>query len=191
MENNTLDSKDEKQENSSEDNKASVITAEESDKTKEKAENEKNISEKKPAKEKKSQTKKTSKKKKKSKVNNSVFGGIIAVAIVMTVSIVIAVKGISIGMEYWGVGKSENSVSFNIPENSTNDKIADILKENGIIESKNLFKLALKISKPAALYPGDITLKPSMGYTAVIEKLATRRQSYKTVTVTIPEGGRR
>ena len=43
--------------------------------------------------------KKKKKKRKKSKVNNSVFGGIILVIVILTVSLVLAVGGISIGID--------------------------------------------------------------------------------------------
>lgn len=132
--------------------------------------------------------KKKKKSRSKSKVNTSIFGGIILITIILTVSLVIAVSGIKIGMEYWGIGKSDNEVSFNIPKGSTNDDIATLLKQNGIIESKQLFIFAIKLEKPNAIYPGDITLKASSGYSDIIATLATMRESYKTVTVTIKEG---
>ena len=71
--------------------------------------------------------KKKKKKRKKSKVNNSVFGGIILVIVILTVSLVLAVGGISIGMEYYGIGKTDEDIRFNIPAGSTNSEIADIL----------------------------------------------------------------
>ena len=58
---------------------------------------------------------KKKKKRKKSKVNNSVFGGIILVIVILTVSLVLAVGGISIGMEYYGIGKTDEDIRFNIP----------------------------------------------------------------------------
>ena len=48
--------------------------------------------------------------------------------------------------------------------------------------------LALKFEKPAAIYPGDITLQPSSGYSEIIEKLSQMRESYKTVSITFTEG---
>lgn len=47
--------------------------------------------------------------------------------------------------------------------------------------------LALKFEKPAAIYPGDITLQPSSGYSEIIEKLSQMRESYKTVSITFTE----
>ena len=116
---------------------------------------------------KKSSNNKSSKskgKKKKSRINNSIFGGIIIITVILTVSILLAAGGISVGMEYWGIGKSDNDISFNIPKGASNDDIADLLVENGIIKNKTLFKIALKLGNPEAIYPGDITLQPSQGY---------------------------
>ena len=67
-------------------------------------------------------SKKKKKKRKKSKVNNSVFGGIILVIVILTVSLVLAVGGISIGMEYYGIGKTDEDIRFNIPAGFSNFK---------------------------------------------------------------------
>lgn len=132
--------------------------------------------------------KKKNKGKKKSRFNGSIFGGIIIVTIILTVSMVLAVGGITIGMEYYGIGKTDNDISFNIPEGSTNDEIADLMVENGVIKNKKLFLLAIKIQKPATIYPGDITLQPSLGYSAIISRLSVMRESYDSVTITFTEG---
>ena len=121
-------------------------------------------------------------------MNNSVFGGIILVIVILTVSLVLAVGGISIGMEYYGIGKTDEDIRFNIPAGSTNSEIADILVNEGVIKNKKLFMLALKFEKPTAIYPGDITLQPSSGYSEIIEKLSQMRESYKTVSITFTEG---
>ncbi|WP_443713591.1 endolytic transglycosylase MltG [Ruminococcus sp.] len=136
----------------------------------------------------KSGKKKKKKRKKKGKVNNSLFGGVILVVVILTVSLVLAVGGISIGMEYYGIGKTDEDIRFNIPAGSTNSEIADILVNEGVIKNKKLFMLALKIEKPAAIYPGDITLQPSSGYSEIIENLSQMRESYKTVSITFTEG---
>ena len=123
-----------------------------------------------------------------SKFNGTIFGGIILTCIILTVSIVLAITGISVATEYYGIGKSDNDVIFKIPEGSTNEQIADLLYENGIIRNKTLFLIALKIEKPQTIFPGDITLQASMGYADVIEQLSTQRQKLETVNVTITEG---
>ena len=131
---------------------------------------------------------KKKKKKRKSKVNNSIFGALILVTIILTVSLVIAITGIKIGMEYLGVGKSEDDITFNIPENATPDDICDILISNNIIENRTLFKIAMKLQHSPTLFPGDVTLHPSMGYSTIIEELSKQRDIRKTTSITFQEG---
>ena len=132
--------------------------------------------------------KKNRKKKKGIAFNGSIFGGIILVTIILTVSMLLAVGGLTLGMELYGIGKSENTISFNIPEGSSNEEIADLLFENGIIKNKDLFLMAIKFMKPQTIYPGDITLQPSMPYSEIIEEMEKQRKRYETVTVTFYEG---
>ena len=148
----------------------------------------KQTAKKRPVQDKKVKKKKKKKRKNKKGFNNSIFGGLILVTIILTVSLVAAVGGISLGMEYLGIGKTENEVTFNIPKNATTDEIADILIDNKIIENKFLFKVAMRLKRPPVIYPGTITLHPSMGYAGVIDELAVQRETYETVTVTFPEG---
>lgn len=166
------------------------VIDDESEEVSEEPEEEESVEEKpKPPKPKnKGGKKKKKKRKKKGKVNNSLFGGVILVVVILTVSLVLAVGGISIGMEYYGIGKTDEDIRFNIPAGSTNSEIADILVNEGVIKNKKLFMLALKIEKPAAIYPGDITLQPSSGYSEIIENLSQMRESYKTVSITFTEG---
>lgn len=132
---------------------------------------------------------KKKKKKRKSRVNSSIFVALIVVCIVLTISFVIAVFGINLGMEYLGIGKKDVEITLNIPSGSNSNDIAKILKENGIIENETLFKLTLKLKNDGGnLKPGDITLKPVMGYDAIIEALCETRESYDQVTITFPEG---
>ena len=132
--------------------------------------------------------KKKRKKKKKVRFNGSIFGGIILVTVILTVSMVLAVSGIALGMEYYGIGKSDNMISFNIPEGADNEEIADLLLENDIIKNKRLFMFAIRWVSPDTIYPGDITLQPAMGYQKIIEEMETQRELYETVTITFTEG---
>lgn len=138
--------------------------------------------------EKKPNPNKKKKKKKKKRFNMSIITGITLTIVIVCASVVLATGAITLGMEYMGVNKPDNAVTFNIPQGSDNDKIADILIKNGIIKNKTLFKAALRITKTQNLYPGDITLSPNRSYPDIIESLSKVRESYKTVTITIPEG---
>ena len=125
---------------------------------------------------------------KESRINNSIFGAMILVTIILTVSLVVAIKGVSLGMEYIGVGKNEEEITFNIPENATTDDICDLLVYNDLISNKRLFKAILKLKHDPKLYPGDVTLHASMGYARIINELSSKRESYETVTITFKEG---
>lgn len=133
-------------------------------------------------------TKKRKKKKsKKPKVNNSIFGGLIIISLILTASIVLAYSGISLGMEYLGIGKNSNDITFNIPEGATSDEVIKLLQDNDIIKQPKLFSVVMKM-KNLDFYPGDITLKPSMSYSQIIDELAVNRETRETVSVTFPEG---
>ena len=132
--------------------------------------------------------KKTSKKKK-SKVNSSIFVALIVVSILLTVSFAIAIFGINMGMAYLGVGKKDVLISLNIPKGSNSSDVTELLYKNGLIDNKNLFKVTLKLKKAGgSIKPGDITLKPSMGYDSIIQELCKMRESYDQVTITFKEG---
>lgn len=127
--------------------------------------------------------------KKKGKINSSIFVALIVVCVVLTISFAVAIFGINLGMEYLGVGKKDVVITLNIPKGSDSTEITELLYKNGIIENKNLFKISLKIKKAgASLKPGDITLKPSMGYDMIISELCKMRESYDQVTITFREG---
>jgi len=128
------------------------------------------------------------KKKQQQSFNYTIFGGFFLAFGVVVVAFIVALSGISLGKEYLGIDKPENDITFNIPQGSTSADIADLLEENLIIENKLLFRLALKLNAPPTIYPGDITLQPSMGYSAVIQQLGTMRESYETATISFPEG---
>ena len=134
-----------------------------------------------------SSKKRKKKKAKKSRFNNSVFGGLIIISLILTVSIVIAYNGIRLGMEYLGIGKNSNEITFNVPEGATSDQVITLLQENDIIKEPKLFKLIMKF-KNLDFYPGDITLRPSMSYTQIIEALSVNRTNRETVEITFPEG---
>lgn len=165
-----------------------VHKAEKTDESKNKKKSEKSDITAKTDDNKKPKKKKRKRPRARTRFNGSIFGGLILVTIILTVSLILAVGGITMGMEYYGIGKSDNDISFNIPEGADNDQIADLLIENGIIKNKKLFLFALKIQKPKTLYPGDITLQPSLGYGDIIEEMQKQRESYQTVTLTFPEG---
>lgn len=132
---------------------------------------------------------KPKKKTKKKKVNSSIFSGIILTIIILTISTVIALTGITVGLEFLGIGKSTSTIKLNIEESYSIDDIADALYNKGIINSKFLFKLCVSVKNAEdKIVAGDIELQPSMSYNDKINELMTSRQSFETVDITFPEG---
>jgi len=67
--------------------------------------------------------------------------------------------------------------------------VTDLLKENGLIEYKPLFKIFPSIAHPSRkLTPGTYELNTDMDYNALVNSMSARSGSRKTVSVTIPEG---
>ncbi len=128
------------------------------------------------------------KKKKKLRFNVSIVTGLSIAIVIICASIVLSTGAITVGMEYLGINKSEQEVTFNIPEGSSNEDIAEILIKNNIIKNKKLFKVALRLNNDPVLYPGDISLSPSTSYADIIDKLSVMRESRETVELTFKEG---
>lgn len=128
-------------------------------------------------------------KNKKVKVNNSIFTGLIVTIIVLVVSVSLAFFGISIGLEYLGINKSDSVIKLNIKEGSNTNDIAQQLEDAGIIDNQFLFKVIVNLKNAgSSMKPGDIELKPSSSYADKIDALMQQRQSFKTVSVVFPEG---
>lgn len=69
--------------------------------------------------------------------------------------------------------------------------VADLLKENGLIEYKPLFKFFCSltgVNKKGKLVAGTYELNTNMDYNALLNSMSARSGSRSQVTVTIPEG---
>lgn len=128
-------------------------------------------------------------KKKRVKVNSSIFTGLIVTVVVLVISVSLAFFGISLGLEYLGVNKSDEVIKLSIKEGSNTDEIAQQLVDEEIIDNKFLFKVIVKLKKAGSkMKPGDIELKPSSSYADKIDALIEQRQSFETVSIVFPEG---
>ena len=128
-------------------------------------------------------------KKKSVEVNYSIFTGLIVTVIVLVVSISLAFFGISLGLEYLGVNKSDSVIKLNIKEGSNTNEIAQQLFDADIIDNKFLFKVIVNLKDAgASMKPGDIELKPSWSYADKIDALVEQRESFETVSIVFPEG---
>ena len=84
---------------------------------------------------------------------------------------------------------TNKTVSITIPEGTSTVEIADILKENGVISSKSLFLLNLRLSEYSGkLQYGTFKLDTGDSMKEIIKTLATKGAKKNTVTLTVPEG---
>ncbi len=67
--------------------------------------------------------------------------------------------------------------------------VAGLLKDNGIIEYKRLFKLFSKFAKAELkIDPGTYTLSTSLDYRAIIKNMQVGTAAMSVITITFPEG---
>lgn len=132
--------------------------------------------------------KKQRRRRKKVKKNNSIFTGALITVIVVSVSFILAFGCIQLGVEYMGLTRSDETISFEIPEGTTSETAADLLYQKGIIGNPSLFRTVMKLSGKTDVVSGSITLSPNMTYPSIIAELVRSRKVYETVTVTFTEG---
>ncbi len=70
-----------------------------------------------------------------------------------------------------GTGTAEEEVSFEVGLGSSTDKIATILKDNGVIRSKEVFKIYVKLNKISNFQAGKYTITKDMKVPEIAEAL--------------------
>lgn len=115
-------------------------------------------------------------------------GAQVVLAVVLVAAVLFA--GLYIILQYSDTGsETGNPVTVHIEEGSSAKMIAQVLKENGLIKSEQLFLMKLKSSPYAdQLKYGDFNLHTGMSMADMIEKLAGNSDGAKNITLTIPEG---
>ena len=124
------------------------------------------------------------------KANYSAYGGIVMATLVLCSSIVISLFIIVVGRDFLGIDTNNNVTTLYVPTGSTLADISHLLADSGIIEYPEVFEkfARLRIGSDGVIYPGDISVMPSMSYDDIIEMLTVSREAHATVTVTIIEG---
>lgn len=107
---------------------------------------------------------------------------------IVTVAVFCATVILHIGKELYGIDKSEEPITITIPSGANTADIGEILKENGIIQYPELFRLISKMQGADALYKeGSHDVKANMPYETIIVEL--QKESVRdTVDVTFKEG---
>lgn len=107
----------------------------------------------------------------------------------LCIIIVIAVVSITMLLEYHRTTSSDKTVTVQIPKGASEKRIAEILKENGVIDYEITFRLKMKTSPyRGKLNYGKFELNKKMSIDDAIETLAKPGEFEKGITLTIPEG---
>ena len=115
--------------------------------------------------------------------------GIVYAAIVLTVSIVLAVLAWKLVDEVCALTDVEESVTVTVSENDTMAGIAKKLKDNGLINYRWLFNLYCMASDAdEKIDPGTYELNTLFDYHALVYAMMETSENRATVEVTVPEG---
>lgn len=129
---------------------------------------------------------------------------VIRIILGIAVSAVVIFFGVRLGTklydaitDFGGMQNSEFEVAVEIPENPTVDQVVGALKESGIIQEPDAFKLYLDYKsnhdddwrhKGESFEGGEFILSSSMNYSTIIDTLLPSGAGKTTVNVTIIEG---
>jgi len=120
---------------------------------------------------------------------NSLTKSLIYIACVMVVSIILSVVIITNANDIFAFVKDEKTVSLEIAPGTDLDDLAEMLKDEGIIEHKNTFKFFIKFRNKASdsYSPGTYTVSSTMSYDQIISAI-TPRIEREMIRITVPEG---
>lgn len=128
------------------------------------------------------------KKDKKEKKGMGCLKGAIYAVVVLVLAGLLAYVVIIGGLDFTGITRENVTVDINVPAGANTQEVAELLKENGLIDQPLIFRVYARISGADGKWqPGGFSVQPDMGYSLLIESLQTMKER-KTVKVTIPEG---
>ena len=111
------------------------------------------------------------------------------VVFVIGISALLACIGWVAANDVLALNKEQKTVTVTISSEDSFDDVADMLKENGLIEYKSLFNLfATFTGSKDEVVPGTFTLNTNMDYRALLTGMSANSSSKATISVTIPEG---
>lgn len=102
-------------------------------------------------------------------------GGVLKVLLFAIIFVIVVVISTIIwyNMCLSAIGSAEEKVSLEIPLGSGTNKIAEILKDNGMIRSESAFKLYVKLNKISNFQAGKYELTKDMNVLDIAETLKT------------------
>lgn len=112
------------------------------------------------------------------------------VMFVLSLSALLASMGWIAANDVLALNKESHQVTITITAEDSFDDIVDMLKENGLIEYKFLFRLFSKITngEEKISHSGTFSLNTDMDYRALISGISANSATRAKVTVAIPEG---
>ncbi len=130
------------------------------------------------------------KKKRKKKGNGRLIFGLIMTAIIVAVAVFCAAFVLKFARDFVGIGKSSIEVVVEIPMNSGTADIADILADEGIIDSTYFFRFYSRVKgSDGTFVAGSHVLSPDMSYENIVHELQQGAvDTRESVDITFPEG---
>lgn len=114
---------------------------------------------------------------------------ILYVVFVIGISALLACVGWIAANDVLALNKEPKTVTLTIKEEDSFGDVADMLKENGLIEYKSLFTLfAAFTGGRDDVVAGTFTLDTDMDYRALLNGMSANSATKATIRVTIPEG---
>lgn len=133
---------------------------------------------------------KKKKAKKKKRRRGRVFSALLITFVVLAVSILISALVMTFGRDVLGINNDTKTRIIDIPSGSNTSEIAEILKNEGIINHPTLFVFfAGRSDKDGQFTAGEHELRPDMAYETIFEELASPAMNEAgTVKLAFPEG---
>ena len=116
---------------------------------------------------------------------------LIYTAVVLVVSAYLSYFVIEIGNDVFALVTGNEDVAVTIPEEATEDEVAELLLDKGLIDYKWPFKLFLKYygkGEAVQFIAGEHTMNLSMNYSQMLNALTTVHRERIVITLTFPEG---
>ncbi len=129
------------------------------------------------------------KKKKRNKKGRNIMLSLILVSIILGVAVLLSYAIIKYSADVFGMTGSETKKTITIPEGSSTEDIAQLLKDEHIIDYPDVFIGFCKLVNSDDVFnAGYHEFKDAMSYKDIIEELTTSNTKMETVRIMFPEG---
>ena len=122
--------------------------------------------------------------------SHRVLGALLMTTLILGISIGLSSLLMIYGRDVLGINSDSTTKIVTIPSGSNMEEIAQILKDNGIINRPDFFiTIAGMSDKDSSIKPGDHELRPDMAYETILNELVSEpMNNAESVDVTFREG---